>query len=154
MLDIVPWFGLAVVFAGFVTLSWVLAQSQAPGVQATNYSFPQARDTVLNVRNLSSELKPVSDWYKLGINLGLKKHDLNKIQQDYAHQGNDQQRLEMLNKWLQRTPRASWGDVVSALAQIGEDRVAENVQQKYISGESKCNMELLAVNTIITTSMC
>ena len=135
MLDIVPWFGLAVVFAGFVTLSWVLAQSQAPGVQATNYSFLQARDTVLNVRNLSSELKPVSDWYKLGINLGLMKHDLNKIQ--HAHQRNDQQRLEMLSKWLQRTPRASWGDVVSALEHIGEDRVAESIQQKYISGESK-----------------
>lgn len=129
MLDIVPWFGLAVVFAGFVTLSWVLAQSEAPGVQA--------RDTVLNVKNLFSELKPVSDWYKLGINLGLKKHDLSKIQQDCAHQGNDQQRLEMLNKWLQRTPHATWEDVVSALAQIGEDRVAENIQQKFIGEESK-----------------
>ena len=43
MLDIVPWFGLAVVFAGFVTLSWVLAQSQAPGVptsvEKVSYGF-------------------------------------------------------------------------------------------------------------------
>ena len=77
---------------------------------------------------ISSELIAVVDWYQLGLNLGLPKHELDKIQQDY--QGNDRQRLEMLDKWLQRTPNAVWGDVVTALEQMGENRVAKNIRQK------------------------
>ena len=134
MYDIVPGVGqaiavvLAILILVFVTLLCVARSRSSRQLQATN---------ALNFKSLCGELQTVTDWHQLGINLGLKKHDLSKIQQDCAHQGNDQQRLEMLNKWLQRTPHATWEDVVSALAQIGEDRVAENIQQKFIGEESK-----------------
>ena len=100
-----------------------MAQSQTPATD------------VLNVRNLSSELETVTDWYQLGFKLGLPTHELRKIQLDY--QGSGQRMLQMLDLWLRRTPRAAWGDVVSALRQIGENRVAESICHKYIRGKSK-----------------
>ena len=42
---------------------------------------------VLNAQNLSSELATVVDWFGLGLNLGLPKHELDRIERDY--QGND-----------------------------------------------------------------
>ena len=65
------------------------------GKQDTNQ---QEFEGVLDAGNLSSELIAVVDWYKLGLNLCLLKHELDKIQQDY--QGNDRQRLEMLDKYV------------------------------------------------------
>ena len=43
----------------------------------------------------------------------------------------------MLDLWLQCTPNATWEDVVRALEQMGEKRVAENILQ--IRGEGKSN---------------
>ena len=79
----------------------------------------------------------VTNWFLLGVNLRLPKHELSKIQQNYAHQGNDQQRVEMLDLWLRRTPNATWEDVVDALQQMGENTVAENIREKYIRKRSK-----------------
>ena len=102
--------------------------------QATAESGVQATD-VPDVSVLYSELSTVVNWHQLGLNLGLPKHELDKIERDY--QENDRQRLEMSYKWLRRTPNATWEDVVSAVQQMGENRVAENICQKYITGRSK-----------------
>ena len=88
---------------------------------------------VLNAQNLSSELATVVDWFGLGLNLGLPKHELDRIEHDY--QGNDRRRVEMLDLWLRCTPCATWEDVVRALEQMGEKRVAENILQ--VHGEGK-----------------
>ena len=105
-------------------------------VQATVEFGMQATD-ILNVKNLSSELTTITNWYQLGIYLNLQTHELDKIQQDHAHHGNDRQMLEMLALWLRRTPNATWEDVVSALKQMEENRVAENIRQKYLRRASK-----------------
>ena len=97
--------------------------------QATDDSDVRATDEPrLADEKLSSELATVVDWYQLGLNLGLPKHELTKIECDY--QGNDRRRLEMLDKWLRCTPNAARGVVVSALEQMGENRVAESIRQK------------------------
>ena len=149
---------LAIAIVGFVTLSWVVAKWRASKVQATarvlatdgsreratnvgttdefdvqttKESSKQATNKsegVLDARNLSSELATVANWHQLGLKLGLPEPELDKIQQDY--QGTDQRRLEMLDKWLQRTPNATWRDVANALEQMGENRVAESIRQK------------------------
>ena len=130
VIDIVLWFGevnilfLAITVVGFVTLSllWLVAGKwRASKGQATDESR-------LDAGKLSFELATVVDWYQLGLNLGLPKHELTKIERDY--QGNDRRRLEMLDKWLRCTPNATWRDVVSALEQMGENRVAESIPQK------------------------
>ena len=86
MFDIVPWFGeviaafLAIMMLVFVTLL-CMARSHAYTyeVQATNValvSSPTDSDRLsgLNLKNLSSELAAVIDWFLLGINLGLPKN--------------------------------------------------------------------------------
>ena len=138
VIDIVLWFGevniilfLAITVVGFVTLSllWLVPKWRASKGQATDDSDVRATDeSRLAAEKLSSELATVVDWYQLGLNLGLPKHELTKIERDY--QGNDRQRLEMLDKWLRFTPNAARGVVVSALKQMGENRVAESIRQK------------------------
>ena len=105
-------------------------------VQATVESGGQATD-ILNVKNLFTELTTITNWYQLGVYLNLQTHELDKIQLDHAHQGNDRQMLGMLSLWLRRTPNATWEDVVSALQQMGENRVAEKIRQKHLRRASK-----------------
>ena len=50
----------------------------AGGVQATAESGMQATDK-LSVKNLSSELTTITNWYQLGIYLNLQTYELNKI---------------------------------------------------------------------------
>ena len=140
MYDIVPWFGevIVAVLAIMIIASVLRLRAYMSQVQATNVALvPSPTDSRLNLKNLCSELATVINWFLLGINLGLPKYELSKIQQNYASQGIDQQRLEMLDLWLQRTPNATWEDVVRALQQMGENRVAENIHEKYIRGRSK-----------------
>ena len=92
---------------------------------------------VIHPQQLLSALKTVSDWYLLGFFFGLPKHDLNNIEKD--HQDSERRKLEMVDRWLQSTPTASWEDVVNALWQMGEKRVAETILQEYIKGGSKCS---------------
>ena len=114
---------VAIAIFGYVTLSWVVAKWRASGVQAAD---AQA------IRVLSSELTTAINWHKLGLNLNIPKHELDKIERDYR--GNDRQRLEMLDLWLRRTPNATWRDVVSALQQMEENTLAESIRQKYKEG--------------------
>ena len=143
MYDIILRFGevkflvFAIVIVGFVTLWWVLAKLwRALAKLWWAFRMPQAAD-ILNVKNLYSELTTVTDWYRLGLYLDLKTHELDKIEQNYTNQGCDRRMLVMLALWLRSTPTATWKDVVSALQQMGENRVAENIRQKYIKGKSK-----------------
>ena len=91
---------------------------------------------LVNAKNLSFELKRVTNWALLGINLGVPVYELTKITKDYKGRS-DQQRLQMLNLWLQCTPTASWGEVVHALELMGERREAERIQRKYANRERK-----------------
>ena len=156
MYDIVLWLSevdtflvLVTVIVGYVIVKWMLAQWRARvrrrvlGLLAQLWAFvvqvndiaPTSTTEVLNARKLSSELNAVDRWYQLGINLSLQPYELNKIERDCR--GSERRMLQMLDLWLRRTPNASWGNVVSALLQMGEDRVADNICQKYIRGGSK-----------------
>ena len=113
------------------------SRERATNVRTTDESNEQATNEfkgVLNAEKLSSKLTAVVNWFQLGLNLGLLKYDLDKIQQ--KNHENDRQRLEMLDLWLRRTPNAAMGDVVSALKQMGENRIAEDICPKD-KGEGK-----------------
>ena len=141
MYDIALWLGgvnvflvLAITIVGIISvgwiirsLSWMMAQLRGSRdrVQATN---------VPKVGDLSSELKPVTNWHKLGIHLGLQTYELIQIEHD--HHGNERRKQEMLDLWLRRKPDAGWRDVVSALEEMEENRVAESIRQNYVRGES------------------
>ena len=133
----IQWFGevntflfLAIVIVCYVTLSWMMTKWRVlKAMQAIIKSDVQTAD-VQSVKNLSSELKTVTAWYNLGINLGLPTYELHKIECDY--QGNDRRMLAVLELWLRHTPNAAWEILVDALEEMGENRVAENIRQQYI----------------------
>ena len=140
MYDIALWLGgvniflvLAIGIVGIVSvrwmirsLSWMMAQLR-PGSR----DRMQATDA-LKVGDLSFELKTVTDWHQLGTHLGLQTDELKQIELDY--QGNERRKKEMLDLWLRRKPDASWKDVVSALQQMEENRVAKSIRQNYVRG--------------------
>ena len=135
MYELALWLGgvntflfLAIAIVGFVSMRWVIAQLRRSRVQAAD---------VPKVGELSSELQEVTDWHRLGINLGLQVHELKVIERDF--QGNERRKEEMLDLWLRRNPDAGWRDVVSALQRMGENRVAERMRQNYVRGESECH---------------
>ena len=144
MYGIVPWSveAIAVVLAiviVFLTTLLCMARSRSYGVKDTDVLSLRTTDVdcvgLLNFNNLCAELKTVNDWHQLGINLHVPADDLTEIERSYKM--NHRQRAAMLDLWLRRTPNAVWKDVVDALQQMGENRVAENIRQKYIRGGSK-----------------
>ena len=90
---------------------------------------------VLNIQDLRSALRAVTDWYSLGVYLGLATNELMRIEDDYPR--NERKMSQMLDVWLRRTPNAAWGDLVGALQEMGENTVANRIRQNYIRGGSK-----------------
>ena len=139
MYDIAPWLGeakiflvLAILFVGYVAVSWLWSWLWPSRVHLQGRDRGAVPTNKLNAGNFSSELKTVTDWHQLGIKLGLEMHELEKIERDYR--GIHRQMLQTLKLWLQNTPDASWLNVVSALEEMGENRVAANIRRKYIRG--------------------
>ena len=110
---------------------------ESPNAGSVNSELELQATDILNVKNLSTELITITNWYQLGLYLNLQTHELNKIQQDHAHHGSDRQMVEMLSLWLRRTPNPTWDGVVNALQQMRENRVAENIRQKHLRRASK-----------------
>ena len=87
-----------------------------------------------DVKTLCNELVSVSDWRKLGLNLGVEDYELDKIERSHPNEDCDGWKQKFFSLWLRRTPSSSWRDVVRALRQMGENTVAEMIKQKYIGG--------------------
>ena len=97
------WLGgvnIFLVLAIWIVVWWMMAQLRGSRDRV------QATDTP-KVRDLSSELKRVTDWYQLGIHLDLQTHELMQIEHD--HQGNERRKQEMLDLWLRLKPDAGCG---------------------------------------------
>ena len=139
--SVMYYYVLVIIFLALVIIGWTTTNLLTNGRWRLFGTSFQVRDTerpaigVLRARNLSFELKTVTNWCLLGINLGVPIHELSRIEQDYR--GSERQKLQMLNLWLQRSHAPSWREVVYALQQMGEMRVAERIQQKYIRGTCK-----------------
>ena len=75
-----------------------------------------------------SELSTVSQWYLLGIYLGLRPSTLDPINADYKT--TRECRTHMLIEW-QRHVTPTWSAVVKALVGIGRERLASDIATKY-----------------------
>ena len=106
------------------------------GWQLVSVHYLHAQDA-LNIRILSDEISTVSDWYQLGIKLGVPDYKLDEIQRSYPTEGCGRWRVETLSLWLRRTPNSSWRSVVRALQQMGENTLVDRIQQKYIRRRSR-----------------
>ena len=83
----------------------------------------------LSVRILSCELQSVSNWYQLGVKLGLKLYQLKHIEEKTTDI--ERRKIEMYDLWLRTTPEASWNHIVTALREMEEITTAERIQQNY-----------------------
>ena len=94
----------------------------------------------MEVNVLCEELSAVSDWYQLGLKLGVPDYKLDEIQRNHS---STRWKIETLKLWLQLNPNASWMSVVRALQRMKENTLAKMIRQKYMRrGSSKWLLSL------------
>ena len=82
------------------------------------------------------ETAEVTDWYMLGLYMGVPKNDLEDIQKQSSSKGSARCRAELFGVWMKRTPNASWELIAAALAKLGETVLAEKIRSRLASSES------------------
>ena len=80
---------------------------------------------------MNQELDIVTEWFTLGVNLGLSKHDLDAIRLKVGREDVTQCRLEALDLWYNRRPDVSWPDLLKALVLTGRARLVHKLALKY-----------------------
>ena len=90
----------------------------------------------LNVGVLYDELSTVSDWFQLGLKLGVPDYKLDDIQRNYPFEGCGRWKLEALKLWLQLKPNATWMSIVRVLQRMEEKELAKRIRKKYMRRES------------------
>lgn len=90
----------------------------------------------MNVSVLYDELSTVSDWFQLGLKLGVPDYKLDEIQQNYPSEGCGRWKLEALKLWLQLKPNATWMSIVRVLQRMEEKELAKRIRKKYMRRES------------------
>ena len=78
---------------------------------STVFVGPQLRDIVL-------VLKEITNPYLLGIHLGIKPYELEKIEKNYP-QDVDTQMAKLIAYWLSDNTDCSWGALASAVEKMG-----------------------------------
>ena len=82
---------------------------------------PQMKDLVL--------IK-VTEWYELGLQLGVKDAELEGIEKDNQRDLKSCRR-NMFRAWLRITPNPSYQQLAEALMAVGEEREADLLCKKY-----------------------
>ena len=86
------------------------------------------------------DLKEVkSEWFNIGIALGVPLTKLREIEASFPHGGVNRWMTEMLQYWLDTTPTACWEQVARALEQVDQLTLASSIKQKYLWGPSPRN---------------
>ena len=81
-----------------------------------------ADSTCLTLKEILNELGEVTDWYQLGIQLGLEPQTLNFIERNHPHDAL-RCKTEVLNWWLQNELEISWWKLAKAVEAIGGHKV-------------------------------
>ena len=93
----------------------------------------------LSINLLVEELSGVTEWYTLGIFLGLTENEIKAIEQD--HDGTARRRMAVLNKWLKKETDLSWLIIISALEKMSEMSLANQLRKKYEKPAMTCDAE-------------
>ena len=91
------------------------------------------------LQELSIEVKPVTNWYSLGIKLGVEDYHLRTIEGNH-HGDTTRCKDEMLSCWLRNAKFCTWGAVAKALSQMEENVVASKIRTKYCNFSSATGM--------------
>ena len=90
----------------------------------------RARELKLELKDVVIAVKDVTEWYDLGLQLGLPDYALASIARHPDVPGHKRM---MLSEWLQFDTRASWEKLADALAIIGNNVLAENVRRQFMA---------------------
>jgi len=94
------------------------------------------------VQLLVSELTAVTDdWFTFGVLLGVPPSRLKAIQASKGQGGVQQWKVDMFQAWLDNKLDASWEDIVSALKQLENLRLATKLKKKYLMKHSQENSQ-------------
>ena len=80
--------------------------------------------------NFLEETAQVSDWYMLGLYMGVPREDLSHIEKQFSSHGSARCRAELFDVWMKRTLDASWETIAVALEKLGETVQAEKVRKR------------------------
>ena len=83
------------------------------------------------MNQLVEAVNTVTNWYGLGLRLGIAICKLRGIELTFHMHGLDRLKTEMLNLWLNSSPDATWGDLITALRAMDENRVASDIEAVY-----------------------
>ena len=88
----------------------------------------------MKLRDIQNELGDVTDWYQLGVQLGISTADLNQIRMNYPNNA-QQCKTEVLDLWLRNAPECSWTKLAQAVEAMGGYAVlAEELRKKMSQG--------------------
>ena len=85
-------------------------------------------NTVVILKDLVGELQDVTDWYYLGLCLGIPLAKLQSIKQDYRHI--EERKREVLLAWSDKE-KPTWVKVVNVLMDMRKMSLAQQIAQKY-----------------------
>ena len=103
-----------------------------------SYTHADIRDLAGVFQELTSNQQfNYTDWYQLGLYLGLYEPTLKAIEQDCRGKVKECL-MECISAWLKEEDNVkktgggpSWLSLVSALETMGEDQIANNIKMKY-----------------------
>ena len=100
------------------------------------FFYTDITDLVDVIQELTSNQFDYTDWYQLGLYLGLYEPTLNAIEEDFS--GSKKRLMKCISAWLKEEDNVketgggpSWLLLVSALETMGEDQIANNIKMKY-----------------------
>ncbi len=82
------------------------------------------------LKDLMRELDTIVDWQLLLLNMGMEKHENDKVERNNPGDV-DHQKLDAFDKWLRKTPDACWKTVIDALFEVKELVLANKLERKY-----------------------
>ena len=83
------------------------------------------------LQQLLDELNKLDDWYVFGVRLNVPVSELRKIESN-PKGGVERYKVDMLQYWLDNNVNASWKDVVRALEQTKQLKLAETVKHRFL----------------------
>lgn len=99
-----------------------------------------------DIANLLEVLAEVTDWYSLGIHLGLKPYQLNVIEKNYPGD-NERQKSEMLSLYGSSVNKFNWREIIVALTKMKKFWIARQIAYK------KGNLKMCVFYCFIVSTM-
>ena len=92
-----------------------------------------ATSTRLELKEVLNELKEVTKWHELGVQLGVPAHKLNAIDRQHT-QDTDRSKTEVIIWWLQNIEDTSWKKLAQAVEEIEHKVLAKKLRETMSPG--------------------